>query len=51
MVSKLFKKYYNKNCTHNTFSMPNTITQISLDDWIEKEMREDEERKTQSQKQ
>ena len=51
MVSKLFKKYCNKYCTHNTFSMTKTITQISPDDWIEKEMREEEERKAQSQKQ
>ena len=31
MVFKLFKKYYNKKCTHNNFSMPKTITQITPD--------------------
>ena len=32
MVPKRFKKYYNEESTHNTFSMPKTITQIRLDD-------------------
>ena len=32
MVPKFFKKYYNKKCTHSSFSMPKTITQIRPDD-------------------
>ena len=28
MVFKLFKKYYNKKCTHNNFSMPKTILKL-----------------------
>ena len=43
MVPKTFKKYYNEMCTHRTFSMPKTITQIRPDNWTK------DERKTQRQ--
>ena len=32
MVPKLFKKRYKEKCTHNTFSMPKTLTEIGADD-------------------
>ena len=37
MVPKLFKKYYNEKCTHSSFSMPKTITQVRPDDWTKDE--------------
>ena len=46
MVPKNFKKYYDRKCSHSTFSMPKakTITQIRPDDQSKSEGKAQSER-------